>query len=344
MRSSKVVYLVTRAHGLRRHLLRTEDYIRLLKVESVLGIVDFLSHGDYSSDLSRLPPKEVDAYLLEKIVDRRLSDRFSSLLEIASGKIGDALKQYYRKLEVENLKRVVRAEHENVQLNENQLIPIARKYQTVNFPAILEARNISEMVYLLSETPYDVLKEKVDLYTRYNNPLILEASIESVYYKNLWKKIGDLPEKDEIEQLVGTEMDLRNLSLVFSSKQKNMDRDLLDEMILGAHYRLQKGAIDAMSDAPYAAIPELLAMQAYVDLARDAVDLFQEGKFTEIENSFSRYVYSNAERAMTRRPNSSVFVFAYLGLCFREAKNLTTLAIGKEMRLSDEEIRKLMFI
>ncbi len=344
MRSSRIVYLVTRAHGLRRHLLRAEDYIRLLKVESVLGIVDFLSHGDYSSDLNRLPPKEVDAYLLEKIVYRRLSGRFSSLLEIASGKIGDALKQYYMKLEVENLKRIVRAEHENFQLNENQLIPIARKYQTVNFPALLEARNINEMVYFLSETPYDVLKEKLDLYTKYNNPLILEATIESVYYQNLWKKIGNLPEKNEIEQLVGTEMDLRNLLLVFSSKQKNMERGLLDEMILSSHYRLQKGVIDAMSDAPYGAIPELLARQAYVDLAREAVDLFQEGKFTEIENSFSRYVYSNAERAMTRKPNSSVFVFAYLDLCFREAKNLTTLAIGKQMKLSEEEIRKLIFI
>lgn len=338
------MYLVTRVHGLKRHLLTSDDYVRLLKVGNNEGVTNLLSDRDYSTDLNKFPPKEVDAYLLENIVYQKLSDRFTSILQIASGKIGDVLKQYYRKLEVENLKKTIRSKHENVRVKENQLIPIARKYQTVNFPALLEARNMPEMIYLLSETPYSVLKNKLDFYNRYSNPLILEAATDSIYYQNLWKKIEDLQDKDYIEQLIGTEIDLKNLLLVFASKQMNMDRELFDEMVMKTHYRLQKSMIEPMFDAQYRTIPELLRWQDYVELAKEAVDLFQKEMFTEIENSFSRHVYSNAETTITRKPNSLVYVFAYLSLCFKEARNLTTLSMAKQMGLNEEKTRNLLFI
>lgn len=344
MASPKLVYLVTRVHGLKSHLLTSEDYARLLKTGNNEGVADYLSARDYSTDLSRFPPKEVDAYLLEKIVYRKLSDRFASVLQIASGKIGGALQTYYGKLEVENLKKTIRAKHGNVQLRESQLIPIARRYQTVNFPALLEAHSMAEMVYLLSETPYGALREKLDLYNRYLNPLVLEAGAESAYYKSLWKKMAGLPDKDHIEHLIGNEIDLKNLLLVFASKQVNMDRELFTEMIMATHYRLPKSLIEPMFDVQYTMIPELLRSPDYASLAREAVDLFQKQKFTEIENSFARHTYVNAERAMTRKPNSLVYVFAYLILCFKEVRNLTTLSMAKQIGLNEEKTRNLLFV
>ena len=325
------------------HLLTSDDYARLLKIANNEDVTNFLAERDYSIDLNRFPPKEVDAYLLEKIVYRKLSDRFASILKIASGKIGSALQQYYRILEVENLKKIIRAKHENIRVTESQLIPVARKYQTVNFPALLETRDMSEMIQLLSETPYSVLKDRLDTYNRYSNPLILEAAVDSAYYENLWKKIEGLPHSDDVEQLIGTELDLKNLLLVFASKEMNMNRELFNELVMKRHYRLQKSIIDRMSEAQYRTIPELLMGQYYADLAKEAADLFQKERFTEIENSFSRYVYSNAERIMVRKPNSLVYVFGYLSLCFKEARNLTTLSIAKQMGMDEEKTRNLLF-
>jgi vacuolar-type H+-ATPase subunit C/Vma6 len=69
-----------------------------------------------------------------------------------------------------------------------------------------------------------------------------------------------------------------------------------------------------------------------------------KGMMSETENIFSQYLYSYAETTALRKPNNLVYVFAYLELCFREARNLTTLATGKQLRLEDEKIRNLLFL
>jgi vacuolar-type H+-ATPase subunit C/Vma6 len=64
----------------------------------------------------------------------------------------------------------------------------------------------------------------------------------------------------------------------------------------------------------------------------------------ETESIFSQHLYSNAETSALRNPNSLVYVFAYLDLCFKEARNLTTLAIGKQLKLEEEKIRSSLLL
>lgn len=344
MKPPKIVYLITRAHGLRRHLLKTEDYLGMVKAGNVAEMVGFLSKSDYSAELGKFPAKELDAYLLETIFYHKLSDRFSTIIQISSERVGQALEQYYQKLEVEDIKRIIRAKHEKAEITEKQLIPIPRKYQNVNLQALSEAHTMSEMIDFLRVTPYGVLRDKVDLYYEYNNPLVLEAAAEKVYYRNLWRKLKDVLKRDEILGLLGTEIDLKNLLLIFSSKHIKMERELIEELTMETHYRLSKNAITSMINVPYGDIPSLLTWQPYAMLAKKAVTLFKEGEFTEMENAFSRYIYSNAENLTLRKPNSLAYVFAYLDLCFRETKNLTTLAIGKQLRLDEQKIKNLLLL
>jgi vacuolar-type H+-ATPase subunit C/Vma6 len=345
MKSPKVIYLIARTYGLQAHLLRKEQFVQLLRLKDISGMYDFLLKSEYSKELSKIPVKEMDAYKLEKIFYEKLSQRFFFLLQITSGKTEQVLEHYCRKIEVENLKRIIRAAHAKEKTSEDQLIPIPRKYQTINFPALLEVSTIREIIGLLRESEYENLREALNLYEKYENPRIIEADADKIYYQLLWKTLEEATDKDDVRDLVGTEIDLKNLLNMLTLKYTKVEEGLLKQTTIpNLCSRLSKSLIQETAVTSYQEIPRLLTSPKYVELAKKAVELMDKGMMSETENIFSQYMYSYAETTALRNPNSLVYVFAYLELCFGEARNLTMLAIGKQLKLEDEKIRSLLFL
>ena len=343
MKSPKVIYLVTRAHGLKQRLLKSEQFVQMLRQKDISKIYDFLLKSEYLKDLSKISINELDAYQLEKIFYQKLSQRFFFLFQITSGKTKEALEAYCRRVEVENLKRITRAIHAKEKISEDRLIPIPRKYQTVNFPVLLQSRTVRDMIGFLRESEYKGLREAVDLYEKYSNPMIIEAEADGIYFELLWKKLEKTVDKEEVKDLIGTEIDLRNMLNVFSLKYMKAGRELLQQTTINVYYRLSKSLIEQIADVPYQRIPELLTLPKYVELTRKAVETMNKGMMSETESIFSRYLYSYTETVALRNPNNLVYVFAYLYLCHREARNLTTLVTGKQLKLDDEKIKSLLF-
>lgn len=344
MKPPKNIYLITRAHGLRQHLLRSDDFIRMLRTKNLIEVSNILSQSEYSTGLNRIPEDELDAYSMEKIFYQKLSERLYSMLQVTSGKIGETLEDYDRKIEAEDLKRIIRAVHGKGKLTEEQLIPIPRRYQTANISALLEASTIREIIDLLKETPYRSLLLRVDLYEKYQNTLILEAEIDKAYYSLLLRRINKMPDKDELKELVGTEVDLTNLRYLLSFKHMNGEQVLLKEIMINVYYRLQKSLIPQLFDASYENIPRLLSWPPYSVLAEEAVGLLDKDMLIDAENIFLRCLYSYAETIALRNPINLAYVFAYVMLCLREARNLTTLVMGKQLGLGDEEILNSLFL
>jgi vacuolar-type H+-ATPase subunit C/Vma6 len=252
------------------------------------------------------------------------------------------LEHYCRKIEVENLKRIIRAIHAKEKISEDQLILIPRRYQTINFPALLEARTLEEMIELLRESDYEILRKAFNLYEKYENPRVIEAEADKIYYQSLWKELEKSMDKGELRDLIGTEIDLKNLLNMLTLKYTKVEQELLQQTTINVYGRLSKSLVQQTATSSYQAIPELLSSPKYVELARKAVELMDKGMMSETESIFSENLYSYAETMALRNPNNLVYVLAYLELCFREARNLTTLAIGKQLRLEDEKIRSLL--
>jgi vacuolar-type H+-ATPase subunit C/Vma6 len=342
MKSSKTIYLIARTHGLQTHLLRSEQFVQLLRLKDISGMYDFLLKSEYARELSKIPAKEVDAYELEKIFYQKLSERLFFILQIASGNTKKALEHYCGRIEIENLKRITRAIHAKEKLSEDVLIAVPRKYQTLNFSALLQIRTIQELIELLKESEYEDLRKAIDPYEKYDNPLVIESEADKIHYELLWKTLQKAIDKDEVRDLIGTEIDLKNLLNVFTLRYMKVEQELLNRITINIHYRLSKNFIQQAASVSYQAIPQLLNSPIYVELARKAVELMNKGMMSETESIFSQYLYSYAETTALRNPNNLVYVFAYLELCFREARNLTTLAIGKQLRLEDEKTRSLL--
>ena len=344
MFSPKTTYLIARSHGLKRHLLKSEQLVRMLRSKGIAEVYDMLLSTDYSADLGRFSPEELDIVKLEQIFQQTLSRRLYATLQMASGRTKELLEEFSRRIEAENLKRLVRAIHGDQSLSEEQLIPVPRKYQTVNFNALLQSRTMREMTELLRESNYRNMAESFDAYEKLKNPLVIEAQLNKSIFHELWKKLSKAPNREKLRDLFGTEIDLRNLLNVLSLKYTGADQEIIEGTVIDIGYRIRKTLAKELGGVPYQSISELVSWPTYAKVVRTAADLAGKGMLSEAENTFFGYIYSCAEKTAMRNPNDLVYVFAYLELCFREAKNMVTLTVGKQLKLDDARIQSLLLL
>jgi V/A-type H+/Na+-transporting ATPase subunit C len=342
MKTARLLFLISRTHGLRAHLLKTQDFVHLLTVRNLGEMNDHLLKTDYSAELSRVTTTQVTALQLEHIFSEKLSNRWYSLAATSSGKIRNLLEVHNLRLEIENLKRIVRVVHGKQSITEEQLFTIPHKYQNVNLRALMVAKTMFEVIDLLKVSPYKDLEDWLEEYERYGNPIILEAQLDKIYYDDFRSALHKTPDSGEIWTLIGTQVDMRNVQLAISSKYMKIQPDVLQKMIVDEGYRLSKNATSRLVGSDLQGIPGVLSWPSYVDLAHKVVELIEEGRIFEMDTLFSRFLHAYAEKMSIRNPNSLVYVFSYLDLCLREAKNLTTLGIGKQMNVASERLRSLM--
>ena len=343
MKTARILFLIARTHGLMAHLLEKQDYTRLLGTRDMQRMADYLLATDYSGELSLISTSEVTAMQLEGIFYKKLSERWFSLLATSSGKTQDLLEAYDERLEIENLKKVIRAVHGRENPTNELFISVPRKYQHVNLRALSTAKSMTEVADLLKETPYRDFEKWLDEYETYVNPLVLEAQLDKTYYTNLWNKTNKSSDSHKIEDMIGTEIDIRNLQLILAAKIAKLDPQLVRRMTIDLGHRLHRSVITKLASGDLQRIPSTVLWPSYSELMRSAVELVNEGRLVDMENLLSRYTYSYAERVAIKNPNSLAYVFAYQSLCLREARNLTTLAIGKQMNIKQESLRSLLF-
>ncbi|MFQ5710502.1 MAG: V-type ATPase subunit [Candidatus Geothermarchaeales archaeon] len=339
MKSPRLIYLVTRAHSLRTHLVRPEEINTMVKARNLVEVVDVLLKGKYAAEVSKIPVKEIDASTLERIFLKKLVERFHFVVEIAPSRVQDFLKEYARRFEIENIRRIIRAKHAGEAVEEASLIPLAREYTLVNSPPLLKARDVQEVVELLRETIYAPLTEKLELYKRYGATLILEACLDDIYFERLWETVDKLPDGKEVKHLVGAEMDLKNLIIALGLKMRGVEPSLIEELLISNWYKLRVSTLRSVARARMEDAIDVLSHTTYAKLAREAQSLYEKALFSDVERLFLRQSYNNALAALRHHPLKIVYVLAYLLLCEQEAKNLTTIAVGKELKLGEEKIQ-----
>jgi len=342
MRHGADIYLVTRVHGLRTHIIPARDIKILAKAKSLRDVFDNLMKTDYATDLGQLPAQDNDAATLERIFHKKLVDRFFFLSRTAQGKMQDLLIKYSARFEVENIKRIVRAKHGGVTSERPDLIPLPREHSLVNFPALLSAKDIDEVASLLRDTPYRVLLDKVESYKQSESTMILEAALDSVYFSNVWELAGKVPDGEGVRDLIGEEIDLRNLLIAFSLKAREIPQRVIEETIIPLFYAFPKATLHSLLQARLEDMPSILTRR-YSRLASEAANLLKNESTLPFEWPFFRQLYSHASEAMSAYPLQAGYVLAYLLLCECETKNLVTIVTGKQLDLSDEEISKGLY-
>jgi len=304
---------------------------------------DQLLRSDYATEISKLPREEIDSVRLEKIFLKALVRRFFALTNDARGEIKEFLEAYAARIEVENLKRIIRAKHSQEKIEEDHLIPLGREHTLINFPALTKAEKIEEAVSLLRETDYASIEEGLDTYKRAGAPIVLEALLQRIYFTKLWEKMEGLVEREGIKMLVGEEVDLWNLQTIFTLKLRPLAPKIIEEMTIPIYHKLSKFDLRRLAQAELEDAPEILTGTAYQDVADDIIRK-SKGPAINLETTVSKRLYRDASVALKNLFLELGYVVAYLFSCEREARNLVTIATALDLRVPEEELQRRLFI
>jgi len=342
MNSPSTIYLVTRTHGRRTHLLTPESFNAIMKSRSLPEIVDHLLKSDYAGEIGKVPSDEVDSVRLEKIFLEALVERYFAPTRDARGRTKEFLAAYASRIEVENLKRILRAKHAEEKIDEDNLIPLKREHTLLNFPALVKTENIEEAVSLLRETVYASISDRLDAYRRVGLSIVLESYLDSMYFTRLWEKMDGLPDDEGVKWLVGEEADLRNIQLVFTLKIREVASRLIEEMTIPNFYRLSRSALKSLSQGGLTDALEGLAGTTYGPVAQEL--LKSKEPTIDIETVLSKRLYRDASFALNNMFLELGYVIAYMLLCEREARNLVTITTALDLGISEDDLQKRLLL
>jgi vacuolar-type H+-ATPase subunit C/Vma6 len=311
----------------------------LAKAKTLRDVSDNLLKTDYAAEIGQLPTQERDATTLENIILKKLADRFFFVRRSAQGKMQDLLGRYSARFEVENIKRIIRAKHGGQSAEELNLIPLQREYTLVNFPALVKAKDVDEVASLLRDTQYRPILEKLQAYEESGPTMILEAALDKIYFSEVWELAGKI---QGARDLIGEEVDLRNLLTVFSLKTREVSTKLIEESTIPVSYALPKTTLRSLLQSQLQEAPNLLSTR-YSKLASAAANLLKKGSSLLLEQVFFKQLYGDASTILTTHPLQAGYIIAYLLLCESEAKNLVSIVTGKQLNLSEEEISAGLF-
>jgi vacuolar-type H+-ATPase subunit C/Vma6 len=315
----------------------------LAKVKSLREVSDNLLKTEYGAEISKLPTKEIDGSTLEEIFLKTLVKRFFFITREAQGKIKELLTEYCARFEVENIKRIIRAKHGGEIIEEPRLIPLQREYTLVNFPALLNAKDVDEVVALLRETSYRSIAKKLELYREASVTMILEAALDDIHFLRLWELVEKAPDPEGLRGLIGEEIDLTNMLIGISLKARGLSANLIDQALIPVSYKLPLRRLRAFTKGRLEDASSILSTPPYNKLASDAVTLLSGGASEPLEKVFLKRLYEDASEALKILFLDAGYVIAYLLLCECEARNLITIATGKQLDVSDEQISQNLF-
>ncbi len=330
MSTSKYAYAYARIRARMSELL-DERKLRELVDTRREDFLASLMDTAYKEKLTKAAVTEIDARKIEKALREELIDQHLMVIKSTGGAIRDVFEVFLRRLEVKNLKAVIRAK--------------AAETQTP------EANSIESMIKQL-ESPYRrVLEEALPEYEKSKSVLILENALDEEIADALWNRIERLgvTDKEIVRKIIGTEFDIANLMTLLRCKSEEITEAEMRKYFLPYVYAFDFNA-DAVKDAISAenvstAIQLMPASSVYKEVLTGALSAYEaEKSLIPFEYALSRYFLVTIKNILRGYPINIGTIIAFLYLKDIEIRNLSTITVCKENEIPAEETMKMLKI
>lgn len=334
------MYIITRAHGLSTHLFSDDDFKNFVRLPDLRAFAEAVSKGDYMNKVGVISREELSGKRLSRAFGEVYTERLLYVVKIAGGKIRDFVDMFVRRMEIENIKRVLRAKFSNNPVSEDDLLEIPREFTYVNISAMIDSPSFDDALYQLSPSPYKAAVEFSQYAKNLNTPLPVELALETEYYLKTIGYASKLKGGEELIKVLGSEYSAKFIFYVLAIKmlggqviylEKNIDK-ISKPMILNRRIVLdflrarEDTALDVLNKSTYKWIVP------YIEESVSRKDV--GGLYYWVNKAFKDYINSKA----IKNPLNLVFLLWYMYAVEYEYRNLVAIALGKELNLKPEEI------
>jgi len=340
MSDSQYIYIITRAHGLSTHLFTEDDYKNFVRLPDLKSFAESVGKGDYASKVSVIPREEINGRRLSQAFGETYTDRLLYIVKISRGKIKDFVDMFVRRIEVENIKRVLRAKFSGNPISLEDLFKVPREFTYVNISAMIDSPTFEDALYQLSPSPYKAATEFSQYAKNLNTPLPIELALDTGYYVKTTGYASKLSKADDLLKALGSEYGAKIVFYVLSIKMMGGQAVYLEKLSdkISRLMILNKGIVTDFLRAREDTALDILNRSSYKWIVPYIEESVTKKSVSDLYywtgKAFKDYIDTRA----ARNPLNLVFLLWYMYAVEYEYKNLMSIALGKELGLKPEDI------
>ncbi len=304
----------------------------------------------YKEQLTRAGVTTLDARRIEDALKAELVSQYVMVLRSTKGAIRDIFFEILRRLEVKNLKALLRTKATDTRTSagvETLIFPVEDVFKR----RMSKLKEVDSLADLIShtESPYrEVLANAYPEYETTGRLLVLERALDEEICGAIWEQTEELGGADRkiVRKIVGTELDLTNIMTLLRCKAEEIPPGKIRSYVLPYAYLVDFGA-DALNEAIMAenvgATIRAMPASPYTDVLIRVLPLYDTEKtLIPFEDALWRHFATVVRKTLKGYPINIGTIIGFLYLKELEIQNLCTIAVGKENNLPAEEIAKLV--
>lgn len=327
----KYAYIVARVRAMKGKLIPKEMYPKFLNME-IPEITRFIGESEYKVDVDELGKKYRGTDLIEHALNQNLALTYRKLIEVSQNEANLLIIEYLRSWDIWNIKTILRGKFSGA--SEEEIL------EDVVSGGQLRYRDLSEIVKVgtmegviasFAKTPY------YPALAGYKGDLAeIENALDRLYYSNLIKAVTATGNKLFLKFLK-TEIDLKNLKMLFRMKRADMERDEIIKLLIPGGMELKDGDLSRLASLPVSefirALEEYSYWSAISDISGDLASLIN------IETRLDKYGLLYASKISYYYPLSILPILDYIVSKKLEVDNIRIIVRGKETNLPEDIIR-----
>lgn len=313
--------MYARVSAKKAKLYDEKDYSRFLKME-VNEISRKMEEGAYSKEINQLGSETSGADLIEKSLNKNLTNTFQQLLKISSPDVEPIIKTYIRRFDIIELKKILRWKESSQQDNIRNIINLTDTIG-LTFEEIGE-KTRGEIIESISfeDSEIDYFSEIEDCGSQQE----LEICLDKAYSKEM-RKVASNTRSKEFQDYVKDEQFYHDLKLALRLKKYGVEKEkILEKMVSENQDRL----IDVL---------ESENLQVAIKRVKELTGTTGEN-LEELEHSIEQKRLNKALSTLYREPLGLSSVIGYMVAKSIEVENLRMIARAKETGIQNRDTIK----
>ncbi|NQE46446.1 V-type ATP synthase subunit C [ANME-1 cluster archaeon GoMg2] len=307
-----------------------------------------LAGSAYKDKLTKEGLTEVNARGIEKALKEELIDQYLMVIRSTDGVISAIFEEILRRLEVKNLKAVIRAKA--VGTTEVAMSFPVEGFFGRDISRLADADSMEGVIRRLDDPYKHVLEEALPEYEEGKKLFILENVLDEELFGAIWHKTERLrgADKEIVQKIVGIEFDIANIMTMLRCKSEGIAEEEMRKYLLPYTYAFDYNA-DAMKDSIAAetvnSAIQLLPASAYKGVLSDTFSSYEEkNSLITFENALRQYFFASVRDTLRGYPINIGMIIGYLYLKEIEIRNLCAIAVCKENDIPAEVTMKIVMM
>ncbi len=327
----KYAYIVARVRAMKGKLIPKDMYPKFLNME-ISEITRFIEESEYKKDVDELGKKYKGTDLLEHALNLNLAMTYRKLIEVSQNEAKFLIIEYLRQWDIWNIKTIIRGKFSGASDDEIlEDIVSAGQLRFRDLSEIIKIGSIEGVIAALARTPYYPALEG------YKGVLAdIENNLDKLYYESLIKA-GITSGDRFFLKFLRTEIDLKNLKILFRMKHAGLEREDITKLLLPGGMELKENELSRLAAMPFSefvrSLEEFSYWEAIGDISEDLTSLIN------IETHLDKYALLYATRISYYYPLSILPVLDYIVSKKLEVDNIRIIVRGKETKLPEQIIK-----